>query len=111
MTDHEINLAVHQEVEGWQPVCGTAYEWVRHVGGKWERMSHEPVPDYCHDAAWCVAMMEKHGMSLSPSGIATAKWSVSKYDETLKHPVQVYDSSLTRAVALAVLQLTREGKS
>ena len=91
MSDRELNLAIHQEVEGW----------VGHVN---------PNRDYCNDPVWCVQMMEKHGLSPKPryegtTGRYLVEWKVWQSDRPVAS-----GSSLTRAVAIAVLQLTREGK-
>lgn len=87
MSDHELNLAIHQEVEGW----------VGHVN---------PNRDYCNDPAWCVWKIEEHKLGVL---WRWDKWWVQRRDGD-KLVSKPYDFSLTRAVALAVLRLHREGK-
>lgn len=108
MKDRELNLAIHQEVEMWHwdqwfkdyRRCRTeddcSYEEVHPMRGG-------QVPDYCHDAVWCLRMMEKHKLivdcySEPPVTINTGRGKL------------IRDPSLTRAVALAVMAIHREGK-
>lgn len=118
MSDRELNLAIHQEVEGWhwdqwfkdyrrcRVTDDCSYEEVH-------PMRHGVVPDYCNDPAWCVRMMEKHKIGTSYWRDPISKvweWWAECGEEDSKDYMEICDSSLTRAVALAVLRLCREGK-
>lgn len=89
MTDSELNLAIHQEVEGWQEA-----EWC-----DFRLMRRDAVPDYCNDPVWCVRMMEKHNLQTFRDSDA---WEIVDGEEILGRA-----PSITRAVALAVLELHR----
>lgn len=95
MSDRELNLAIHQEVEGW----------VGHVN---------PNRDYCNDPAWCVRMMERHKIGVSYWQDHMSKvwewWAECGEVESTDY-MEVSDLSLTRAVALVVLQLHRKEKA
>lgn len=91
MSDREINEAIFQEIET---------DDVR-------------TTDYCNDPVWCVRMMEKHKIGTSywrdPISKVWEWWAERGEVESTEY-MEVGDLSLTRAVALAVLQLHREGK-
>lgn len=113
MTDNDLNLAIHQEVEGWRWCAkpGSHIMWERVSGMvSLSEMTEPRITDYCNDPVWCVQMMEKHGLSPKPryegtTGRYLVEWKVWQSDRPVAS-----GSSLTRAVAIAVLQLTREGK-
>ena len=102
MTDMELNELIHVEVEGWEMTPPT-FTW------KWGREGRyqNDVPDYGNDPAWAVAMMEKHDLfrGSDPYTQESLIWWNTRDSEPI-----AADKSLTRAVALAVLALTREGK-
>lgn len=112
MTDSELNLAIHQEVEG--------YRWVACPGndtcwdnGKGYAFSMGSVPNYCDNPVWCVRMMEEYKVNLNWSKCYRMdewKWFAEHGEPGTESYIEVSDPSLTRAVALVVLQLTREGK-
>lgn len=93
MSNAELNLAIHTEVEGFQWVVGYVAEY-----------GDPPcIPDYCRDPAWCVRMIEKHKVNV----YSQASWfEITRYADELSR-----DASLPRAVALAVLMLTRQTKA
>ena len=86
MSDKELNIAIY-----------------------WEVNDDSKIPyghDFVNDPAWCVAMMEKHRLGLDYQAV---EWAVG-YAEDPENPgfyLTARDESLTHAVALAVLELTR----
>lgn len=96
MTDKQLNLAIHTEVEGYNR----------------EPILFNTLPDYCHNSEWCVQMIEKHRLGLLPHNDYPGRgflWEAyygtpDPYGGGRPH---VEDPCLTRAVALAVLEITR----
>lgn len=89
MTDKQLNLAIHTEVEGYNR----------------EPILFNTLPDYCHNSEWCVAMIEEHKFILTHRAGHGVLWAV--YEKYGSDALVVDQESLTRAVALAVLEITR----
>lgn len=103
MTDAELNLAIHTEVELWEPYNTMPDGTVLYVNPD-KNLGYQPMGiDYCHDRAWCNAKQEKH--KLEPMWHIGWTWRVYLWN----HPGECVgnDSSLCRAIALAVLELHR----
>lgn len=105
MSDADLNLACHTEVEGWE----REIKWWRKSIRKGYHTTTMKVPDYCHDPAWCVAMQEKY--KFHPEWLPLVKtWLIRACTEKGVLGRTLSEGKLfTRAVALAVLALHREG--